>query len=194
MIRLPNIESDEHADRVGLIASIIANRIGLIGISNELREAAKYHDIGKIFIPKAILYKPGKLTYEEFKIMQQHTILGAKYIEKTDLKNKCPRAATIAEFHHERWNGAGYPYHLEGSQIPIEAQISGMADCIDALCSKRPYKEALPIDIAVDMIRAHQCGIFSPDLTDYINSKQSLYDIANLTPSHLLTHKAASSE
>lgn len=179
MVQLLEIESDSHSKRVGLLACIIAQRMGLIEIGRELHEAAKYHDIGKAFIPKSILLKPGKLTHEEFEIVQQHTILGAKYIEATALEVAYPKAAIIAKFHHERWDGAGYPCHLEGDDIPIEAQISGLADCLDALCSRRAYKEAIPIEDAVNMIRAHQCGTFSPDLTDYINSNQPLDDIVN---------------
>ena len=121
-----------------------------------LYQAAPLHDIGKVAIPDAILLKPGRLNAEEFTIMEKHTIYGSKAIRRTETihgRNELLRvAAEIAEFHHEKWDGSGYPHGRKGRAIPICARLMTVADVYDALISKRPYKEALSHEQAVKTI------------------------------------------
>ncbi|MEE4254054.1 MAG: HD domain-containing phosphohydrolase [Desulfuromusa sp.] len=121
-----------------------------------LYQAAPLHDIGKVAIPDSILLKPARLTAEEFSIMEKHTIFGSEAIRRTETihgRNELLRvAAEIAEYHHEKWDGSGYPHGRKGKAIPICARLMTIADVYDALISKRPYKEALEHDMAVKTI------------------------------------------
>ncbi len=129
--------------------------------------ASSVHDIGKIAIPDAIMLKPGRLTKEEFDIMKTHTTHGAKLLDMleeigdTQYSRYC---RDICLYHHERWDGKGYPKGLKGDDIPISAQIVSVADCYDALTSDRPYKKALPHEEAVELIMNGACGSFSEQL------------------------------
>ncbi|MDA3904256.1 MAG: response regulator [Desulfuromusa sp.] len=125
-------------------------------MQNMLYQAAPLHDIGKVAIPDAILLKPARLTAEEFSIMEKHTLYGSEAIRRTETihgRNELLRvAAEIAEFHHEKWDGSGYPHGRKGKAIPICARLMTIADVYDALISKRPYKEALNHEQAVKTI------------------------------------------
>lgn len=127
--------------------------------------ASALHDIGKISIPESILNKPGKLTREEFSIIKTHTTIGADIINQMTTKMEKPLlriAGEICRWHHERWDGHGYPDGLIGEQIPIAAQVVALADVYDALTSKRCYKDAYDHETALDMILAGECGAFNP--------------------------------
>ena len=133
--------------------------------------ASALHDIGKIVIPEEILNKPGRLTAEEFAIIKNHTVAGAQMLQ--DLGQAIARdepllqvAHAICRWHHERWDGRGYPDGLAGDDIPISAQIVSMADVYDALVSKRVYKAAYSPDTAVQMILHGDCGQFNPLLLE----------------------------
>ncbi len=129
--------------------------------------ASCLHDIGKIAIPTEILNKPGRLTDEEFEIMKKHAAIGADMLSKMEQHNDEPLlkvATDICRWHHERYDGKGYPDGLKGDQIPISAQVVALADVYDALTSKRVYKDALPHDKAVKMILNGECGAFNPVL------------------------------
>ena len=129
--------------------------------------ASSLHDIGKIRIPEEILNKPGRLTDEEFKIMKTHSELGATIIKDMDFPQDHPLVRTaweISRWHHERWDGKGYPDGLKGEEIPISAQVVSMIDVYDALTSERCYKKALDHDTAIQMILDGQCGQFNPIL------------------------------
>jgi len=114
------------------------------------------HDIGKVAISDEILLKPGRLTTEEFEVMKQHPVFGAKVLHNTEgYAGENPLlhlAADIAEYHHEKWDGSGYPHGLKGEDIPLGARIMALADVYDALRSKRPYKEALSHEATVEII------------------------------------------
>jgi diguanylate cyclase (GGDEF)-like protein/PAS domain S-box-containing protein len=134
-----------------------------------ISSAAAMHDIGKISIPDAILNKPGRLTPEEFAIMKTHALKGAEIISKFEMNGEeeyIQYAYNIAKYHHERWDGKGYPDGLKGDAIPLCAQIVGIADCYDALTNDRVYKKALPADQAYNMILNGECGTFSPKLME----------------------------
>lgn len=137
-----------------------AEEISLISLASAL------HDIGKIAIPGEILNKPGRLTDEEFAIMKTHTSTGAALLEElvgTYQDEPLIHAAhQICRWHHERWDGKGYPDGLKGEEIPLCAQVVALADVYDALTSERVYKKAFSHDTAVQMILDGKCGAFSP--------------------------------
>lgn len=138
-------ETADHLDRVALVARIIAEEVGLdAGQCRMIFLASALHDVGKIGLPDAILSKPGPLSQDERRQMQEHTDFGAEILRDSS-SELIQMAGKIAESHHERWDGAGYPKGLSGTSIPIEARIVAIADVFDALCSKRAYKAAWPI-------------------------------------------------
>ena len=130
-----------------------------------IRMASGLHDIGKLQIPEEILTKPHSLTPKEYEIVKRHTQIGAKLI--TDLpiyqnERLVKYAIEICRWHHERWNGEGYPDGLKGDAIPIAAQVVSVADVYDALTSERCYKEAFSHEKSMRMIHSGECGIFNP--------------------------------
>ena len=134
--------------------------------------ASSLHDIGKLLIPEDILTKPTALTPDEFDIVKQHTRLGAKIISDLPIYQNetiIKYALEICRWHHERWNGEGYPDGLKGEDIPIAAQVVSLADAYDALTSKRCYKEAFSHEKALEMIRGGECGSFNPLLLECLN-------------------------
>lgn len=135
--------------------------------------ASALHDIGKIAIPEEILNKPGRLTKEEFEIMKTHTTIGSEMLDKIEGYGDEPLVRTayaICRWHHERYDGRGYPDGLVGEQIPISAQIVALADVYDALVSKRSYKKAFSHETAVQMILNGECGAFNPLILDCLRS------------------------
>ena len=129
--------------------------------------ASALHDIGKIGIDEKIVNKPGRLTKEEFDIMKAHTLIGASILKKIKMYQDEPLVKTayqICRWHHERYDGRGYPDGLKEDEIPISAQVVSLVDVYDALISKRVYKEAYPHEKAVKMILNGECGKFNPDI------------------------------
>lgn len=159
-------DTSEHVSRVAQVSQLIARGIGLSPQRcRTIYLAAPLHDIGKIGIADAILGKPGKLTPEEFSIMREHVTIGARILENGS-SELIKTAELIAQSHHERWDGAGYPDKLSGTDIPIEARIVAIADVFDALCSKRPYKPAWPVEKAYAEIVASSGTHFDPACVD----------------------------
>lgn len=151
---------------------------------DEIARASAVHDIGKIGIPDAILLKPGKLTEEEFEIMKTHTTIGCDVLDKfnnnqdEDFYRYCYE---ICRYHHERWDGKGYPDHLVGDEIPISAQVVSIVDVYDALVSPRVYKTAYANNIAYDMILNGECGQFSPDVIEcFMLAKENFFNIVEV--------------
>ena len=141
-----------------------------------LTKSAPLHDIGKVGIPDHILLKPGKLTADEWAIMQTHAELGARSIELAQKDVDQPveflnLATEIAHWHHERWDGSGYPDGLKGDAIPVSARLMTLADVFDALISRRVYKPAMPFEQARDLISAGRNSQFDPDITDAFMSE-----------------------
>lgn len=127
--------------------------------------ASALHDIGKISIPEEVLNKPGRLTNEEFAIMKTHSAIGAEMLEEMAFHQEEPlvkEAHAICRWHHERYDGRGYPDGLKGEEIPISAQVVALADVYDALTSERVYKKAFSHEVAVRMICNGECGAFNP--------------------------------
>lgn len=138
-------ETADHLDRVAIVARMIAEEVGLDARHcRTVFLASALHDVGKIGLPDAILSKPGPLSTEERRQMQRHTDLGGEILGDSS-SELIQTAQRIAESHHEKWDGTGYPKGLSGTSIPIEARIVAIADVFDALCSKRSYKAAWPM-------------------------------------------------
>jgi putative two-component system response regulator len=156
----------EHCYRVGRLASLLAREIGLEDeVCFLIDLAARLHDIGKLVVPDAILLKPGALTAGERQIMQTHTVAGAEILARS----KVPQmhvAEEIALYHHERWDGSGYPLRVAGRAIPIAARVTALADVFDALTHVRPYKAAWPVADALAEIARLRGTHFDPELTD----------------------------
>ena len=136
---------------------------------NHIINASALHDIGKIAIDEKIINKPGKLTKEEFETMKAHTVIGSDIIRSLKAYSGEPLlkfADEICRYHHERWDGKGYPEGLKGNEIPISAQIVSICDVYDALVEKRVYKEAYSHEKAVEMILGGECGTFNPLLME----------------------------
>lgn len=155
----------EELKKRGTYSDILTDRY----ISNMI-VAAPLHDVGKIHIPDAVLNKPGKLTEEEFAVMKTHTTEGEKLITraKEDLGESeyLNMAVEMAAYHHERWDGKGYPYGISGEEIPLCARIMAVADVFDALTSKRCYKNAMPLDKAYAIIREDSGTHFDPAVAE----------------------------
>lgn len=147
-----------------------------------IANASALHDIGKISIPAEILNKPGKFTPEEYDVMKSHTVEGAKMLRDIPFRNNeklIQIGYQICRWHHERYDGGGYPDGLKGDDIPIAAQVVSLADVYDALTSKRVYKPAYAPDEAIAMIGRGECGVFNPVLTE------CLLDISDTLPETL---------
>ena len=170
-----NSESSEHILHIRTATEMILRQLIKTTDAYHLTEtniaiittASSLHDIGKIRIPEEILNKPGRLTDEEFKIMKTHSELGAAIIRDMHFLQDNPLVHTaweICRWHHERWDGKGYPDGLKGEEIPISAQVVSIVDVYDALTSERCYKKAFDHDTAIKMILDGQCGQFNPIL------------------------------
>ena len=170
-----NGESGPHVIHVEQITEIILNRLteltDMYKLSKEDKKqislASALHDIGKIGIDEKILNKPGKLTEEEYEIMKTHTTIGAIVIRQVQMKEDdtlIQFAYEICRWHHEKWDGRGYPDGLKGNYIPISAQVVSIADVYDALVSERVYKKAYSHEKAIEMIINGECGEFNPVL------------------------------
>ena len=153
-----------HTERVGVSSAQIASRLGLsaeqIGV---LREAAPLHDVGKIAIPDRILLKPGKLNAREYEVMKTHAGLGARLLSGSD-SPVLQMAAVIAESHHERWDGTGYPNGRAREAIPLVGRVVAVADVFDALTHDRPYKSAWSVKQAIDEIQRGAGSQFDPSV------------------------------
>ncbi len=174
VVEFRSLESGEHVRRVRYFTQILLNVLNQhypeYGLNQEkidaIVKASALHDIGKIAISDNILLKPGRLTKEEFEEMKKHTTLGCEILEKfkmeeSDFYQEC---YDICRYHHERYDGGGYPDGLTGEESPIWAQVVSIVDVYDALVSKRVYKAAYAVEEAEKMIRNGECGVFSPKL------------------------------
>ena len=173
IVEFRNSESGLHVLHIRIMTELLLRRIAQLTRRYRLTEqqitiistAAALHDIGKIAIDEKILNKPGRLTPEEFRVIKTHTVKGADMLAQLPAFREEPlvkAAYAICRWHHERYDGAGYPDGLMGEQIPISAQVVAMADVYDALISKRCYKDAVSHQEAMRMIAQGECGAFSP--------------------------------
>ena len=173
IVEFRNGESGSHVMHINILTELLLEQ--LMKRSNDYHmtwseqqmivTASSLHDIGKIGIAESILNKPGRLTDEEFEIMKTHTLIGASILEKMELYQDEPLvqiARDICRWHHERYDGRGYPDGLKGDQIPISVQVVALADVYDALVSERVYKKAYSHEQALRMILNGECGAFNP--------------------------------
>jgi putative two-component system response regulator len=163
-------ETAEHVQRISLSTEVLARWLELpLGEVEILSRAAAMHDIGKIGIPDAILLKKGPLTPGERRIMESHTLLGARLLAGSP-SALIQAGAGIALTHHERWDGTGYPRGLAGTNIPLGGRICAVVDVFDALTSDRPYRQALPLEEALKLMGTGRSCQFDPDLFDAFES------------------------
>lgn len=174
LIELRDLESGEHVSKVQDYTRILFRKLNqqhpeygfTYTMEKNIVEASSMHDIGKLMIPDQILCKPGKLTAEEFEVMKTHTLKGKEILENLPEeiigKDFLRYSIDICEYHHEKYDGKGYPEGLCGEQIPIWSQLVSIVDCYEALTSERHYKGAFSHEKAVEMIRNGECGAFSP--------------------------------
>lgn len=184
IVEFRNSESGSHVLHINIITGMLLER--LMQKTDQYRlqwsdqflitTASALHDIGKIGIDEKILNKPGKLTKEEFEIMKTHTLIGAsmlKSIEMYQNEKLLQVAYQICRWHHERYDGKGYPDGLKGEEIPISAQVVAIADVYDALVGKRVYKKAFSHETAIHMILNGECGAFNPLLLECLTDIQN---------------------
>ena len=171
LARAAEYKDDEtlgHIMRMSRYSAMLAQKLGMSDKEvQDILYAAPMHDVGKVGIPDSILMKPGRLTPEEFEIIKTHTVIGANLLaySKSEILKL---AEEIALFHHEKWNGKGYPQGLSGEKIPLSARIVGLADVFDALTSKRPYREPYPITDSIDIIARSRGEDFDPKVVDVL--------------------------
>ena len=143
---------------------------------DEMYRSTPLHDIGKVGIPDRILLKPGKLTTEEFEIMKRHSTIGGDTLKAADIEagrdSFLAMGRDIAYYHHEKWDGSGYPFGLAGEDIPVEARITALADVYDALSSRRPYKEPFSHEKSRGIILEGRGSHFDPDAVDVFVARE----------------------
>ncbi len=191
MVESRDENTGDHVKKTAAYTRIIMDKLREIGIYtdqltdqfvSDVERSAPLHDIGKISISDTILNKPGKLTDEEFEIMKTHTISGAaiidQAIEKLPESGYLEEAKNIALYHHEKWNGRGYPYGLSGEDIPLSARIMAVADVFDALVSERCYKKAFSFDEAMDIIKKDAGSHFDPKVAEaFLQSRERVSEV-----------------
>lgn len=162
-----DLETGMHIIRMSRMSHCLAELAGLPAQESEvILRASPLHDVGKIGIPDRILLKPGKLTDDEFRIMESHTEIGAKILENCDQYETIKAGRIIALQHHERWNGGGYPAGLKGEEIHLYGRIVAIADNFDALTSERPYKKAFSLEKTMEIMADGRGSFFDPELFD----------------------------
>lgn len=193
VVEFRNLESGDHVKRVKTFTYILAKYVAQEYPEyhldkyaiNMITSASALHDVGKIVIPDAILLKPGKLTDEEFNVMKSHTVKGCEVIDMlADIQQGEYGKVSyeICRYHHERYDGRGYPDGLKGEEIPISAQIVSVADVYDALVHVRCYKAAFTTEEAYRMITNGECGAFSPKLMHCLSlAKEEFEAVVNGT-------------
>ncbi|MCM8764354.1 MAG: HD domain-containing protein, partial [Candidatus Omnitrophica bacterium] len=171
-------ETGMHITRVSEYCALIADKINLSRVEVELIKAAvPLHDLGKIAIPDSVLLKPSALTEEEKNIIRTHTIVGAKMLEGSD-SFILQAAYLIALYHHEKYDGTGYPYGLKGNAIPLYGRIASLADVFDALSSSRVYKQAESFDQSIKRIEELAGKDFDPQIVEaFVKNKKLAFEI-----------------
>jgi HD-GYP domain-containing protein (c-di-GMP phosphodiesterase class II) len=158
----------KHAERVAAYGLVIARKfVPELEITPELEFGYLLHDVGKVAIPDAILYKPSSLDDDERALMSRHPVIGAEIVRGIEFLTD---AAEVVRSHHERWDGTGYPDGLAGEEIPLTARVFSVADVLDALTTDRPYRPACSLHYARAMISAESGTQFDPRVVDVFNS------------------------
>lgn len=196
LVKLSESRDDDtgrHIERTSKLCRLMAQYLSILPKYKEtinanyienIYKASPLHDIGKVGIPDSILLKPGKLTSEEFEIMKTHTTIGYKTLSEVQRKYKnngfIKMGMEIAKYHHEKWDGTGYPIGLFGDEIPISARIMALVDVYDALRSKRVYKEAFTHEKACEIITEGRGKHFDPLIVEvFLQNNEEFIDIAS---------------
>lgn len=188
LVECRNLETDDHINRVKRLSRVIGEMVCKL-FPNEynltmedvalIESAAVIHDIGKIQVHDSILLKPGKLDKEEVEAMKAHCLLGCEMLEKLEGiidMNHMEVIHNIVHYHHERYDGRGYPEGLKGEEIPIEAQIVALADAYDAMVNDQIYRDAYEKDVAYTLIMDGECGVFSPNMLTCFSKAKPLLE------------------
>ena len=193
IVEYRNLDYSKHIEHVKTFTLILGNRMMEdypdLGLTKEKIEiyatASMLHDIGKICLPDNIILKPGRLTPEEIELMRSHTTKGCEMLEGIKQyigKEYLAAAFDICRYHHERYDGNGYPDGISGDSIPLSAQIVGIADIYDGLVSERVYKKATEKSKAFEMISAGECGVFAPRVMEaFRKCREKFEEIADQT-------------
>ncbi|MBT8764451.1 response regulator [Desulfohalobiaceae bacterium Ax17] len=186
-------ETGQHLERVQHYTLALAQELAGHGFSRltsavieMLFSLSSLHDIGKVAIPDNILHKPGRLTSEEFEVMKQHTVIGGNLLEQLYKKSGSVRlkmAKHIVLYHHERFDGTGYPYGLKGEEIPLEARIVALADMFDALSTERCYKPAFAREKCREIIEQEKGNCLDPALVEaFLRQEKEFWEIRKRFP------------
>lgn len=205
IVEFRNGESGLHVLHIKTITQALLNRYAELhkdcGITKtdiaNITLASALHDIGKISIPEEILNKPGRLTDEEFAIMKTHSAIGASMLENLPFEKDEPllkMAYQVCRWHHERYDGRGYPDGLKGDEIPLSAQVVAVADVYDALTSERVYKKAFSHEKAMEMILGGECGTFNPDVLECLQdtAETLIEELKSNATAHISRHEVQS--
>ncbi len=187
MVALRSCETAPHLQRLKRFCRVIAQELYEnypdLGLSMQLIEditnLSVLHDIGKITIPDAILTKRGGYSAQEFEVVKNHTINGAAILKELHEETGSAFLRTAFEivlFHHERWDGSGYPYKLKGIEIPLSARIVAFGDALDAILSRRPYKDPLPFPSATKLIIAEKGKQLDPEIVDLFEHRRDVFE------------------
>ncbi len=153
----------DHTIRVGYYADLLAKKIFNAETSMDFKIGSQLHDIGKIGVPQFILQSPNRLSQEEFKIIQRHPLIGGEILSNLEISGIM---IDVTKYHHERWDGKGYPHQLEKEDIPLTARIIGIIDAFDAMTTTRPYKKAFTAEEALEEVKINREKQFDPEITD----------------------------
>ncbi|WP_462427723.1 HD domain-containing phosphohydrolase [Fusobacterium varium] len=171
--QLDQEEAGDHAKRLSMYSELLAEKSGLDKkVVSEIKKFAILHDLGKVIVPNEILNKPGKLTAEEFNKVKEHAIVGHRLAEKLGLGSV---AENLVKFHHEKWNGLGYPLGLKGTEIPIEGRIVALADTYDTLRQDKAYRPGFSHEKAVQIITEESNISFDPELVNLFLKNSELF-------------------
>lgn len=199
LVEFRDDETGGHIDRTKNYLEILVNALTGKGLYKELVDtwdqellvlSAQLHDVGKISIRDSILLKPGRLTEEEFSEMKKHTTYGVRMIERiikgTSQNAFLSYAKTLAGYHHEKWDGSGYPHGVSGENIPLEGRLMAIADVYDALISERPYKKPFSHEEAIHIIAEGRGTHFDPGLVDlFLSVADQFHDAATKVNLHI---------
>lgn len=168
--------TEGHSNRVADMSLILAQDLNVRGIDLEhIHIAAHLHDIGKIGVPDNVLHKKGKLLPNEWKLIKEHPVIGFNILSKSD---ELMEIAEIVLFHHERWDGNGYPKGIKEKNIPLGSRIIGICDSIDAMMSSRPYRDALPSDKIIEELRRCSGSQFDPEILSIVSPEQLISEVS----------------
>jgi HD-GYP domain-containing protein (c-di-GMP phosphodiesterase class II) len=166
----------DHSEKVAVFSYMLALELGLPPkVADLIHIGGHLHDVGKFSLPDSILKKPGPLTKEEWQLVKQHPVIGAKCFENIKIFQGKGGVIEMILYHHERWDGKGYPYGLRKREIPLSARIIAVADAFSAMIDRRPYREPLSFDLALEELKKGAGSQFDPEVVEaFLNMEQKI--------------------